>query len=234
MRDVLLLSCEHGGPRVPAAFRALFHDAGSVLATHRGYDLGALTLARALARRTNAPLFATTVTRLLVDPNRSPRHPRVFSEFTRGLPPDGRRRLLERYHRPHRERVAGFVARRIAAGARVVHVGVHSFTPLWRGVRRSTDVGLLYDPRRRAEQRLAARWRAEIHRLAPELTVHRNQPYRGATDGLTTTLRRRHPGRGYLGIELEVNQRLLAGESPRVRALRRVLGESLVALRERR
>jgi predicted N-formylglutamate amidohydrolase len=232
--SALLLSCEHGGNRVPSAWKALFRGAGSVLATHRGYDPGALPLARALARRTGAPLFAVTVTRLLVDPNRSPRHPDVFSEFTRPLPREARRRLLARHHRPHRERVATAVAQRRAARLRVVHVAVHSFTPIWQGVPRRTDVGILYDPRREGERRFAARLRQEICRRAPGLTVHRNQPYRGRADGLPTALRRDHPASRYLGIELEVSQRLLAGGASGCRSLPRILAESLFAAQEGR
>jgi len=40
--DRLVLTCEHGGNRVPAAYRALFEGAEALLATHAGYDIGAL------------------------------------------------------------------------------------------------------------------------------------------------------------------------------------------------
>ena len=62
----LLVTCEHGGNRVPKRYRRLFAGWESVLASHRGYDPGALTLARELARAFDAPLVASTVTRLLV------------------------------------------------------------------------------------------------------------------------------------------------------------------------
>ena len=38
----LLLSCEHGGNRVPPEYGELFADAEAVLQTHRGYDIGIL------------------------------------------------------------------------------------------------------------------------------------------------------------------------------------------------
>jgi hypothetical protein len=41
-------------------------------------------------------------------------------------------------------------------------------------------------------------------------------------------LRARFPARRYAGIELEVNQRLAAGDRRRARALRDALGDSLV------
>jgi predicted N-formylglutamate amidohydrolase len=151
---------------------------------------------------------ATRVTRLLADPNRSRHHPRVFSEFTRVLPAVERDRILAQHWAPHRARVEAEVVRGLGAGRRVLHVAVHSFTPVLEGVARATDVGLLYDPARRAERRLCTRWQELLRSEAPDLRVRRNHPYRGTADGLTTALRRRF-GPRYLGIELEVSQKVL-------------------------
>lgn len=205
----ILVTCEHGGNRVPAAWASRFADAAETLATHRGWDPGALLLARAIARKLRAPLRAATVTRLLVDLNRSPHHPRVFSEWTRALPRVERAGLLARYHAPHRDAVEGDVAEFVRRGRRVLHLGVHSFTPVLDGVVRRADLGLLYDPRRPLEHSLCAAWADELMRALPHLAVRRNQPYRGVSDGLTTWLRQRFPADAYLGIEIEVNQRLL-------------------------
>ena len=47
--------------------------------------------------------------------------------------------------------------------------------------------------------------------------MRRNAPYRGDTDGLTTALRRELPEGRYLGLELELNQALLAEAGSRRR-----------------
>lgn len=203
----ILVTCEHGGTRVPREYRGLFEEEKEALASHRGWDPGALPLARRLSKVLRAPLRFATVSRLVVDLNRSARHPRVFSERTRPLPPAERRRLLERWHAPYRLAVDGDVRERLERGP-VLHVGVHTFTPELHGKVRRADVALLYDPGRAAERRLAAAWAAALASGLPDLAVRRNQPYRGASDGLTTWLRGRH-GVRYLGIELEVNQSLL-------------------------
>ncbi len=206
----LLLTCEHGGNRVPAAYRAAFARCGDLLATHRGFDPGALALARALARQLDAPLIASTVTRLLVEPNRSLRHRSLFSSVTCEFSDDEKACILARYYAPHRERVESALARMIRGGRggnRVVHVGVHSFTPVLNSDERRADIGLLYDPARPLERAFCARWRAALSRRAPELRVRMNYPYLGRSDGLTTALRRCFPARRYLGIELEVNQK---------------------------
>jgi predicted N-formylglutamate amidohydrolase len=204
-----LVTCEHGGNHVPPRWAPLFVDAGEALSTHRGWDPGALKLARDLARRLRAPLRTATVTRLVVDLNRSPRHPRVFSEWTRGLSREERSELLARYHTPHRSAVERDVAELMRRGRRVLHLGVHSFTPFLDGVERRADLALLYDPRRPLERALCSSWAEALARDLSGLAVRRNQPYRGVSDGLTTSLRRRFPADAYLGVEIEVSQRLL-------------------------
>ena len=208
-RTCVVVTCEHGGNQIPARWAPLFRGRRALLDSHRGWDPGALALARKLAKELHAPLFAHTTSRLLVDLNRSEHHRGVFSSITRALPADERERLLREIYRPHRAGVERCIATAIARGERVVHVAAHSFTPVLNGEHRRADVGLLYDPARRPERAFCAAWLAALADALPDLTVRRNSPYRGNTDGLTTALRRRHAARDYVGIEVEVNQRLL-------------------------
>ena len=225
--DHFLITCEHGGNRVPSPWAPLFADAAGALASHRGWDPGALPLAKDLARRLRAPLRAATVTRLLVDLNRSPHHPRVLSEWTRSLPRPERESLLRRFHAPHRAAVEEDVAEQVRRGRRVLHLGVHSFTPELDGVVRTADLALLYDPARPLERGLCSSWAEALARALPRLAVRRNQPYRGASDGLTTWLRRRFPAEAYLGIEIEVSQRLLTAGGRFPREVAEALAEGL-------
>ena len=224
----LVLSCEHGGNVVPAALRARFRGARAALQGHRGWDRGALFVARHLARTFGAPLFAVTTSRLVCDTNRSASHPRVFSEWTRDLPVARRQRLLATLHEPHRERVRREIARRRAAGATVLHVSVHSFTPELDGDVRRNDVGVLFDPARRGEGAFHRRWKRAFAAAAPPWRVLANEPYRGTSDGLTTALRRRF-ARGYLGLELELNQRLFAADRRRWRPVAVAVAQALAA-----
>ncbi len=226
---VLVVSCEHGGRRVPRPCAALFEGHEALLAGHRGWDAGALALARRLARAAGVPVHAATVTRLLVDLNRSIGHPQLFSAVTRTLPPADRQALVDRYHRPHRAHVAAVVARHIAAGRRVVHVASHSFTPVLDGVERTVDVGWLYDPRRSGETGFAGAWMAQAAQRLPGLRLRRNAPYRGRSDGLTAWLRTRHPDAAYAGIELELNQRFVRQGGAPWRRVQAALTESLLA-----
>ncbi len=206
---VLVVTCEHGGNEVPPAYAPLFGDRGRLLESHRGWDPGALDLARQLAKAFGAACYASTTTRLLVDLNRSVGHPALFSEITRPLARADRQAILEHHYRPHRNAVEQAVAKHIAAGRSVLHVASHSFTPVLDEVVRRADVACLYDPRRSSETFLAGRWLAALARRAPALRLRRNYPYRGRDDGLTSLLRKRFADDAYAGIELEVNQSLV-------------------------
>jgi len=203
----VLVTAEHGGNDVPPEYRELFRGHEDVLASHRGWDPGTLNLARSLAKDLGATPITSTQTRLLVDLNRSAHNPRVFSELTRSLPREERASLLERFHRPHWDRVLAAASRGVGNNGLTLHLGVHSFTPVLDGTVRTPDLALLYDPSRPLELELATLWADALSDALPNHEVRRNNPYRGAADGLTSALRRRFAATRYLGIEIEVNQR---------------------------
>ncbi|MGZ5091667.1 MAG: N-formylglutamate amidohydrolase [Burkholderiales bacterium] len=219
----LLVTCEHGGNRIPAQYRALFKKYRPALESHRGYDLGALALARAFAGAFDAELVYSTTSRLLVELNRSPNHRQFLSEATRELPTAERERLLGRYYWPYRHWVEAQVTDAIKHGERVLHVSSHSFTPRLNGVVRNADIGLLYDPRRAREREFCRVWKARMEGANPQLVVRLNYPYRGSADGLTTHLRRLHRNSDYAGIEIEVNQKHALGDTAAWTTLRKLL-----------
>lgn len=223
----LVISCEHGGNEVPPAYTALFAGHEALLPTHRGWDPGALELARQMAQALNSPLFAATTTRLLIDLNRSIGHRQLHSEATRGLSPAARRDIATRYYRPHRDAVESEIARLIASNRPVIHIASHSFTPELHGVVRQADVAWLYDARRAGERLLARHWMDALRQRRPELKLRRNYPYRGKGDGLTSLLRKRHAPGDYVGIELEVNQRFVMAGGDAWTAVRADLVRSL-------
>lgn len=228
-RASLVLSCEHGGREVPPRYAHLFGSraAREALDSHRGWDAGAADLAAGLSERLRAPLVVQSVTRLLVECNRSIGHPQLWSEFSRRLPEGERETALSDHWHPYRAEVERVIRDR--PPGLVVHVGIHTFTSVWKGRRRSTEIGLLCDPSRSVEARLVGAWRyaLERHEGSRHLTVHRNRPYRGWTDGLVSGLRTQYPDRRYAGIELEVSQALVPVGVPLVEALARGLNRAL-------
>ena len=223
----VIVTCEHGGNRIPAAYWPLFRKHRRLLQTHRGFDPGALALARDLAKAFDAELVYSTTSRLLVELNRSVTNPSVFSVVTRGLPPAERHAIVDRYYRPYREWVETQVREASRGGKRVLHVSAHSFTPRLNGVVRRADIGLLYDPRRPAERAFCRTWKGTLEAADEALVVRRNYPYRGSDDGLTTSLRRLFPNARYAGIEIEVNQKHTLGDPDSWRRLRRLIVATL-------
>ena len=219
----LLITCEHGGNKIPAQYWPLFAKLRDALSSHRGYDPGALALARDFAKAFDAELVYSTTSRLLVELNRSHGHKQLFSEATRDLPAPERERLLQRYYWPYRQWVEAQVSAIVDAGEQAIHVSSHSFTPKLHGDVRRADVGLLYDPARRSERDLCLTWQRAIREADSRLVVRRNYPYRGSADGLTTYLRRVHPDARYAGVEIEVNQKHTLGDVSAWRALRKLL-----------
>jgi len=204
---VVVVTCEHGGNRIPPAFRRWFVGAEALLASHRGYDPGALAMARSLARAFDARLMTSTVSRLLVELNRSPGRQFRYSPVMREAAFDVRADICRRFYTPHWTAVEAFVGDATTSGRRVLHVSSHSFTPSLDGDVRRTDIGLLYDPAREWERTLCIAWQRALTARLPRWTTRRNYPYRGTGDGLTRYLRTRFADAAYCGIELEINQK---------------------------
>ena len=230
-----IVTCEHGGNRIPAEYAPLFRGHHRLLATHRGYDPGALTMAHALARALGAVLVASTISRLLVELNRSPGRQFLFSPIMRGAPDAVRDDVCRRYYTPYRSKVEGCIRQLVASGRHVVHVSSHSFTPLLDGIARRADAGLLYDPDRTGERDLCLSWQRALRNRAPDWIVRRNYPYLGRSDGFTSYLRRRFAKSLYTGIELELNQKhVLGGHAIDARERVAVVGALQDALAHRR
>lgn len=223
----LVLSCEHATHHVPREYHWLFRGEADALKSHRGWDPGTLELGKLLAGRLKCPLVTAEVSRLLIELNRSLRHPRLFSVCSRELPSAEREGLINRYWRPYRQAVSTAVEQRLRRGHAVLHLSLHSFTPELDGDVRRADIGLLFDPQVACEAALCRRWQAELKTAWPGLIVRRNYPYRGTSDGLTTAFRRQFSGKPYLGIELEINQRFPLGPAADWKRLQATLLESI-------
>ena len=207
----IIVSCEHGGCRIPGKYARLFRHRKGLLTTHRSHDLGSLDIAKALGKALGASLYYSTTSRLLVDLNRSSGHPKLFSEISRTLAPSDKTALLEGHYKPYRNAIESFIAGNIGKGRRVLHISVHTFTPVFKGVGRRADLGLLYDPARSGERALCVSLQKTLTALKTGIIIRRNYPYLGTSDGLITYLRKRFPGTEYTGIELEVNQKYFRG-----------------------
>ena len=220
----LMLTCEHASNKLPAAFKKFVP--ADVQKTHRAYDIGAREVFRKVMKFAK-PEFSCEgkFSRLFADLNRSITNKAVFCEYYEELEARGKavkcststaekmRAQAITYWKEYREKIEKFVAKNIGPlrqtqrpGATIVHLGIHSFTPVLNGMVRNADIGILYDPARPLERKFAQVIKAEILRLYPKMRVRFNYPYKGSSDGLTTALRKKF-GPRYVGIEIEMNQK---------------------------
>ena len=105
---------------MPSAYAPLFAGAERVLDSHRGMDFGARDVALAFGTRLGVTPAIGSVTRLVVDLNRSPYHRNVFSEYTRALSREHKRATLDAYYWPYRNDVERRVERAVRSGAFVL------------------------------------------------------------------------------------------------------------------
>lgn len=201
----IIITCEHAGNRVPDALRDCFSDT-TVLSTHRGYDIGALQMARIIAKKLKAPLLYTTVTRLVVDCNRSVGSDELFSQFTKDSNIFLKNEIVKRYYTIYRTKIEKTVNTMMQGSGCVFHIAIHSFTPQLHGFKRYTDIGLLYDQNRSGEALICNKIKEALMDKYP-LRVAFNYPFRGCGDGVTVWLRKQF-GDSYCGIELEANQEI--------------------------
>ncbi len=202
-----LVSCEHASSALPERWTHIFEQAKELVDTHRGWDPGALELARAIADALGVKPHVYSWSRLLIEPNRSQHHPKLFSEISKNLTDEQKKELIDLYWSPHRNQIRKEIQKEKSIQKRVIHISVHTFTPEWDGAIRNVDIGLLYDPKRNSEQQFCRKWKSQIEEGFPDFKIRMNQPYSGSSDGLTTALRKEFTDDEYTGVEIEVNQK---------------------------
>jgi len=223
-----IVCCEHASNRVPPRFAHLFGGKEEILSSHQAYDLGAENLARRLARRSKSSVYLGSVTRLLIDLNRSPSNRKsLYSAYSRKLGKNDRDLLVNKYYLPYREKVEGAIAGIIGKGKPVLHISVHSFVPVRNGNVRKADIGLLYDPARKIEKEISGFFAKFLQEKMGSLCVRKNYPYLGKMDGFPSFLRKKYSAKLYAGIEIEINQALLLSGETKKKKTEDILTEGI-------
>lgn len=206
MQLPLVFSCEHATSHMPPKWGSRLGFSRQFLQSHRGVDKGAAWLAKQLAHYCKSPLLLGKVSRLLIDLNRSASNGQRWHLRAERLSLSEKAEIAQTYYEPHWQQVALACLQAMLNHGQVLHLGIHSFTPVFKGQVRQVDIGILYDPSYPKERALALRLLRDLRRALPTLSIYANQPYSGREDGMTTTFRRTFAGNCYMGIEVEVNQ----------------------------
>ena len=209
-RSPFVLICEHASNRLPRRLGTL-GLAASELERHIAWDLGAEPVARRLSRLTDAPLVLQRYSRLAYDCNRPPDSADAMPEISettvipgnRGLSPADRLARIGDIYRPFHAAVAELLDRRAAAGVRSQVVSIHSFTPVFKGERRSVELGILFDRDRTLPERLMP--------CFATVDARYNEPY-GPRDGVLHTLNLHVAPRGLAHAMIEIRNDFLTDE----------------------
>lgn len=230
-----LLAADHAGRLIPRTLGTLGLGEAE-RGRHIAWDIGIAAVTEELAALLDATAVLQAYSRLVIDCNRAPGHPTsipAISEATaipgnEGLSDDDRMARRQAIFEPYHTALSGLIDRRVAAGRRTVLVAMHSFTPVFKGVSRAVEVGVLYHH----ETRLS-RIMLDLLRAEGDLAVGANEPY-AITDTSDYTVPVHGEGRGLDHVEIEIRQDLIAArarQSAWANRMARLLGEADKRLR---
>jgi predicted N-formylglutamate amidohydrolase len=235
-RSDFLLTADHAGRAIPRRLGTLGLP-DSELARHIAWDIGIAGVTEQLSESLDAAAVLQNYSRLVIDCNRQPGLDSSISTLSELTPILGNENLspAEREVRrreiflPYHEHIVELLDRRRMAGQRTALIAMHSFTPVFKGVARAVEVGILYnrDPR-------FAHIMLDLLRHQGDLSVGDNQPY-AVGDLSDYTVPVHGEGRGLPHVEIEIRQDLIAdpaGQAAWATRLARLLPEADARLQE--
>ena len=216
--SLFFLTCDHGGRRLPRKLGDLGLPQAE-FERHIAWDIGAAAVTSHLADALDAFAIRQIYSRLVIDANRDPTVESsivTLSELTeipgnRGLSESQRAARVREILVPYHDRIVAELDRRQAAGRPTVLIAMHSFTPVFKGIARPWQIGVLYNRDPRFAHALKALLEAE-----GDLTVGDNEPYE-VGDLTDYTIPVHGERRGIPHVEIEIRQDLIA-DAPGQRA----------------
>jgi predicted N-formylglutamate amidohydrolase len=205
-RSPFVLACEHASNRFPERFGDLGLTPHQRL-MHIAWDPGAYAVALRLSDLLDAPLVASTVSRLVIDCNRAYDAPDLIpaiSERTdipgnKGVGDNERAERIGAYHQPFHDTLDSMLEARRLAGVETVFVTIHSFTPVYKDVPRPWPIGLIHG----RDPGFTMALRDALAADDPALDIGWNQPY-SALNGVTYTLEHHGDGRALDATMIEI------------------------------
>ena len=207
-----VLICEHASRFIPRRYEGL-GLAEADLKRHIAWDIGASNVALQLSHKLDSALVLAGYSRLLIDLNRpvtSPTSIPQVSESTlipgnTNLTAAQRHERIQSYFAPFQSRVERILDLRLANARPTVIIGVHSFTPIFKGDTRPWQAGVLYRRSRRFGEAL-------VQALGgPRASISHNEPYR-IDDVGDYTVPVHGEARGIDAVLIEIRQDLITDE----------------------
>ncbi len=209
----VLVTCDHASNLIPSQLGDLGLDANQ-LERHIAYDIGALNLSKLISDKLDAPLIHSGYSRLVIDLNRHLSDPSSIPIVSEGTEIPGNHpldqdqcqarvnELFWPYHNKFAEVLNGFQSK----GIHPVILAIHTFTPIYHGVKRPWHTGVMWD----TDDRMALPFMKNL-KIRDDLVVGDNQPYT-AIDPLGYAFDVHARGRGLPHLFIEVRQDLVMDE----------------------
>ncbi len=205
-RSPFVLVCDHASNFIPSEFG----DLGLTRAereSHIAWDPGAMAVSKKLVELLDAPLVASKVSRIVIDCNRDIDAPDLIWTLSEATPVPGnlnltaaeRQSRIDRFHTPFHAAIDDLLNARASSGQRTVLVCMHSFTPIYLGIARPWEIGLIHGTGQRYSRALLA----QLEQIAPDVLIGWNEPY-AALNGVTLTLEKHGDGRGLDATMIEI------------------------------
>lgn len=210
----VVIICEHASDYIPDTLG----DLGLARAdrqSHAVWDIGARDLSHTLSKKLDSVLIEGCISRLVYDCNRPPNVPSAFPTQSErivipgneGLDAAARHERAEAVYVPFCSTVQSVLAQRQKVTPQPIVVTVHSFTPVYHGVQRAVEIGILHDD----DPAFALAMMNSADRL-PGRNIALNEPY-AKSDGVTHSLAIYGVANGLPNVMLEVRNDLLTNET---------------------
>ncbi len=209
-----VLVCDHASNWLPPELGTLGLQPTDML-RHIAWDPGALPVSLKMADLLDAALVEAGVSRLAIDCNRPLDAPDLIPQISEttlvpgnaALDDTARAERIGLSWRPFHDTIEALVEERLAANRQTWLVSIHSFTPVYKGVPRPWEIGIIHDD----DERLSAPMIAAL-RAQGDVVVGDNEPYSPAAR-VYFTLERHARSRGLPCAMIEIRNDAIHDEA---------------------
>ena len=217
-----LIICDHASNHIPAEYNCLGLSR-AILDTHIAYDIGAKEVALSISKFLKCPLVMTDFSRLLIDANRGVDDPTLIMKISDESVIEGNKNIsfknngdekLKRinfFYEVYHNKISDIINKSISKKVFPAILSIHSFTPFWKGKKRSIDLGILWD----SDDRLPNIFFNYLNKNYKNMDIGNNTPYSGRLKN--DTLYKHGTSQGLANILIEIRQDLITDSKGQLR-----------------
>ncbi len=210
-----IILCDHASNFIPKEYNNLGLSEKE-RQMHIAWDPGSLAVGKMISRKFNATLIYSTISRLVIDKNRSYDKKDLIptiSEYVEikanaNLSPQERQRRIDKYHKPYHNIIGEIIDERIAKNIDNIIISIHSFTPIYKGVKRPWPIGLISGE----DEKFSKALFKVLKQNNEQMLVGWNEPY-SAKDGVRYTVDIHADKRSLHGAMVEIRNDEISDEA---------------------